>query len=68
MQAATDRFSHRCNQNGTFDSICTVCFLTSGHCSTEYELRLLEANHVCDAEVMAVREQIGAKLANEPNA
>jgi len=60
MHVANDRFPHRCNSDGTFDSTCTICFATVGNTSTEDELRLLEASHVCDPELMTARELIKA--------
>jgi hypothetical protein len=45
MHVTNDRFPHRCNPDGTFDSTCTICFATVGNTSTEDELRLLEASH-----------------------
>ena len=40
-------FPHRRNQDGSFDSICTVCFNTVGTADLEEKLQLLESAHVC---------------------
>jgi hypothetical protein len=41
-------FPHRRNPDGSFDSICRVCFATVARCNTEDELKEMERNHVCD--------------------
>lgn len=40
-------FPHRRKPNGTFDSICTRCFLTVANADTEAELRVPERAHDC---------------------
>lgn len=40
---------HRTNPDGTFDSICPICFNTVGTSKKESDLEALEAQHVCDA-------------------
>ena len=40
-------FAHRCNSDGTFDSICLFCFHTVGTTMTESELGRFEAQHEC---------------------
>jgi hypothetical protein len=40
-------FPHRRKPNGTFDSICTRCFLTVANADTEAELRTAERAHDC---------------------
>jgi len=41
-------FRHRHNQDGTFDSICSDCFLTIASANEEQKLYLLERIHECD--------------------
>ena len=41
-------FAHRCNADGTFDSICLFCFHTVGTTATEPELGPYEAKHECN--------------------
>jgi len=43
------RFPHRYNADGSYDSICTVCFITIAKARDEQELAQSEAEHVCDA-------------------
>jgi hypothetical protein len=44
-------FPHRRNKDGTFNSICPVCFRTVATRLLEYQLATKERNHVCkDAE------------------
>jgi hypothetical protein len=40
-------FPHRRNLNGSFDSICSVCFKTVGTTDSEAKLHLMESTHVC---------------------
>jgi hypothetical protein len=40
-------FPHRRRPNGTFDSICTQCFLTVANADTEAELKPAERAHDC---------------------
>lgn len=42
-----DRFTHRHNPDGTFDSICMSCFQTVGHEKRESDLAAAEAVHKC---------------------
>jgi len=41
-------FPHRHNANGTYDSICTVCFATVATVRHEWELAHHESAHVCE--------------------
>ena len=41
-------FRHQHNENDTFDSICTQCYLTIASANDEQHLFLLERIHVCD--------------------
>lgn len=46
-QAASSRYPHRLNKDGSCDSICAVCFATVGSARNEAELARLEDDHVC---------------------
>jgi hypothetical protein len=49
MHAATGNlFPHRSNQDGTYDSICTMCLLTIATVSAEAELARHEREHACN--------------------
>ena len=41
-------FPHRRNPDGSYDSICVVCFATVGSSKTEDELEIAEQDHTCD--------------------
>jgi hypothetical protein len=41
-------FPHRCNPNGTYDSICIECFQTVATRIEEAELAQQESAHVCE--------------------
>lgn len=43
-----DGFHRRRNEDGTFDSICMLCFRTAASAPEESELSSLERGHVCD--------------------
>jgi hypothetical protein len=47
FQSSRPDFPHRRRPNGTFDSICTRCFLTVANANTEAELRAAESAHDC---------------------
>ena len=57
------RFPHRENDDGTFDSICPVCFRTVAHGQLEAELEEAERKHICDPASLAEIE----KAARAPN-
>lgn len=40
-------FAHRTNVNGSFDSICLLCFQTIATALTENELVKIEGRHSC---------------------
>jgi hypothetical protein len=40
-------FPHRKNDNGTFDSICPICYRTVATASEESQLKAGEREHVC---------------------
>ena len=46
-------FAHRCNADGTFDSICLYCFHTVGTTAAEPELDPYEAKHQCNLSTPA---------------
>jgi hypothetical protein len=46
------KYPHRCNRDGTIDSICPHCFVTIGSSMWESELELMELAHVCDAQAL----------------
>jgi hypothetical protein len=41
-------FPHRHNEDGSYDSICTACFVTVGTDFDEANLRRIEAAHLCN--------------------
>ena len=41
-------FPHRENEDGTFDSICPVCFLTVAYHKVKFQLAEIECKHVCE--------------------
>jgi hypothetical protein len=41
-------FPHRENDDGSFDSICSVCFVTVASADKENELAFNESMHKCD--------------------
>jgi hypothetical protein len=44
-----DGFLRRRNEDGTFDSICLLCFRTAASAPEELERSSLERRHACDA-------------------
>jgi hypothetical protein len=44
---AKPRFPHGYNRDGSYDSICGVCFITIGRVKDAHELAQSEAGHVC---------------------
>ena len=48
VPATAKEFAHRCNADGSFDSICLFCFHTVGTTMTELELRPFEEQHNCE--------------------
>ena len=40
-------FPHRHNPDGSYDSICTGCFVTVAKAKPEAELEVFEKDHVC---------------------
>jgi len=47
----TKEFAHRCNADGSFDSICLFCFHTVGTTMTELELLPFEDGHDCNMSI-----------------
>ena len=52
MPQQVSQFVHRQNQNGTFDSICTLCFQTIANVKDEAKLQSVELEHVCDPHLI----------------
>jgi hypothetical protein len=52
MHGQSPRFPHRHNPNGSYDSICRICFATVGTDMTEEELVEAEFRHTCDEETL----------------
>ena len=49
-------YSHRRNQDGSYDSICPVCSATIARSMAEVELTEYETSHVCDSAFLAERD------------
>jgi hypothetical protein len=45
---STNQFAHRANWDGTFDSICRVCFVTVGQAKCESDLDKAQEDHRCE--------------------
>jgi hypothetical protein len=65
MSSNENHFPHRSNPNGTYDSICGICFGTVGSGMTEIELGIEESNHACDQVMMARRRDERGRLVRE---
>jgi hypothetical protein len=52
----TPIYPHRRNRDGSFDSICPVCFVTVSHSKVEAELVELDQTHVCDPALLLGRD------------
>ena len=48
VPTSAKEFAHRCNADGTFDSICLFCFHTVGTATVELELGPYEDQHDCE--------------------
>jgi hypothetical protein len=48
LPTASQKFPHRHNLDGSYDSICTVCLATVATVRREEQLRREESAHVCD--------------------
>lgn len=49
MKTSENNFEHRHNQDGSYDSICPLCFRTIGTRLRQEELDQDERSHICDA-------------------
>jgi hypothetical protein len=52
MPCRVQRFPHRRNRDGSYDSICTFCFATVASSGTEEELGEAGAKHICDRVIL----------------
>lgn len=59
-----DKFSHRPNWDGTFDSICRECFVTVATAKREADLEKPEKMHACDPWT---RQRFGKMKREEDN-
>jgi hypothetical protein len=50
-------FPHRQNSDGSYDSICMVCFATVGSGESEEDLDSIERRHVCNQQALLRRER-----------
>lgn len=48
MRSTFSGYSHRHNEDGTYDAICLRCFRTVAHELSEQALNTREASHDCD--------------------
>jgi hypothetical protein len=48
LPTASQKFPHRHNPDGSYDSICTVCLATVATVRREEQLQVEESAHVCD--------------------
>lgn len=48
-------YTHRRNYDGSFDSICRICFATVGHVRNETTLVEYEKIHSCEQSILAGR-------------
>ena len=53
-------FPHRLNPDGTFDSICPICFVTVARRDSESALVEFERAHACDPSLISVRRKMVA--------
>lgn len=51
-------YPHKLNKNGSFNSICIVCFRTVASNMTEDELVQEEKKHVCGTSLLSKRSSI----------
>jgi hypothetical protein len=47
MAVSTHTFPHRLNRDGTYDYICTQCFMTVATADDESRLAVAEEAHIC---------------------
>ena len=55
MADVTRLFSHRRNKDGSFESICRICFSTVARSKQEAELAEQDSTHICDSSFLAER-------------
>jgi hypothetical protein len=54
------KFPHRKNADGTYDSICIACFVTVARVKAEIDLRQFESAHICEpVNLCSVRQGLG---------
>jgi hypothetical protein len=54
---ATGNFAHRPNPDGTFDSICRVCFRTIVHSEKQDSLASSESLHECATTALEMKDR-----------
>lgn len=50
-------FAHRPKSDGSYDSICVVCFSIAAFGMTEEQLKIAEEKHTCSREVLRRRAE-----------
>jgi hypothetical protein len=55
MAAPLLLYSHRHNANGSYDSICLVCFATIATTQTKPEFAVYDEKHVCNQFLLSER-------------
>ena len=64
MAAQTETiFPHRHNRDGSFDSICPMCYSTISNNENETELARDESNHVCNGQAGNVQAGVFMRAA-----
>lgn len=53
------QFPHRLNADGSYDSICTVCYSTVASADKEIDLAVPESAHRCDPVALYQLSQYG---------
>ena len=56
--AITSSFPHRLNKDGSYDSICSHCFMTVASHTSESELEPLEYDHQCFGDFAMRKEEM----------
>jgi len=57
------KFPHRKNEDGTWDSICPLCYVNSATATCEDDLAELEKRHICGHYSRAERDKASRKRA-----
>ena len=57
-------YAHRRNEDGSYDSICRVCFAAVVRHKPESELAEYEKAHECDSSFLAERGQLSQPIAS----